>query len=90
MGDGLERVTNEDGWVALQHWNSNPRTVQIDTVYYVFAPQHNVSLAFVRPEHVDRILAVEEKSCNCGGGRKRNSFQLATPINYSIWRTGTR
>ena len=83
-------VTNADGWVALQHYNSNPRTVQIDDVYYVFTPQHNVSLAYVRPEHVDRILAVLTKSCNCNGGRKRAEFLVASQVNVNVWTTGDR
>jgi hypothetical protein len=83
-------VTNLDGWVALQHHNSNPRTVKIDTVYYVFTPQHNISLAYIRPENVDRILAVQEKSCNCGGGRYKPAFFHASQVNANIWETGER
>lgn len=83
-------VTNADGWIALQHHNSNGRTVQIDTVYYAFTPQHNISLAWVRPEHVDRILAVQDKSCNCGGGRFRPAFFYASQTNVCLWETGER
>jgi hypothetical protein len=83
-------VTNADGWIALQHHNSNPRTVSIDTVYYVFVPQHNISLAYVRPEHLNRILAVQDKSCNCGGGRFKPAFFIASQTNVNLWSTGER
>lgn len=83
-------VTNSDGWVALQHYNSNGKTVQIDGIYYVFVPQHNVSLAYVRPEHVDRILAVKERGCNCGGNRMKPAFHYASQVNVCVWLTGER
>lgn len=85
-----EIVTNADGWIALQHHNSNGRAVIINGNTYVFYPKHNVSLAYVRPEDVDAILAIRDKSCNCGGGRFRAAFFYASQINVCVWETGER
>jgi hypothetical protein len=85
----MEPVTREDGWVALQHYTSNPAVVMIesDKTTYSFSPKYNVSLAWVRPEHVAQLLQVKARMC-CG--RQANKFVYASPSNVSIWQTGHR
>lgn len=82
-------ITNSDGFVALQHYNSNPRTVKIqaDGTLYSFVPRHSVSLAWIDPKHVDSLLAQKAKLC-CG--KNQNLFFPASQINVNIWTTGTR
>lgn len=84
-------MTTRDGKVALQHRTTNPVTVQIDGTdrVYTFVPQNNVSLAWVEEQDVNRLLAIKEKSCNCGNGAKAQKFFLASDINVCLWETGT-
>jgi hypothetical protein len=84
-------VTREgDKYVAVQHRTSNPVTVKIDRNgnLYSFVPKHNVSLAWIRPEDLDSILAIQEKVC-CGNN-KALKFHLASQINTCLWETGER
>lgn len=76
-----------DGLIAIQHHSSNPWSVKIEEDIYYFIPQHNVSLAMVKLEHVDRVLSVTRKAC-CGTNPRR--FHLASLINYNLWKTGNR
>ena len=87
------RITNSAGDVALQWALSRPaKPVKIDgtETVYVFTPRHNVWMAWVKPEHVDRLLAFKEKTCNCNSGTYKNAFKLATRINVNLWEYGDR
>jgi len=83
-------VTNSDGLVAVQHYISNGCSFKVkgepETVY-TFIPKHNVSLAFVQIEHVDRFLREKAKMC-CG--KEQNKFYLASEINANLWMYGSR
>jgi hypothetical protein len=84
-----EMIKNSDGLVALQHYTTNPRTVKIDRdgTLYSFVPKMNVSLAWVKEEHVPDLLAFRGRIC-CG--KKGNMFYLASQINVNLWTYGTR
>lgn len=85
----MEQVVNLDGYVAVQHYSSNPWTVKIqeDGTTYNFIPQYNVSMAWVREEHLAKILSITRKAC-CGTYPRR--FHLASQINVNLWSTGNR
>ena len=76
-----------DGKVAVQHYTTNGWTVRVDDTVYTWMPQHNVSIAWVKEEHLSRIVAIDTRGC-CGGRRKR--FRLASLINVNLWSTGDR
>lgn len=82
-------VTRADGFIALQHRNSNPATVQMeaDDTLYSFEPRFNVSLAWVDPKHLDTLLKVKAKTC-CG--KQDYKFIPASQINVNLWTTGNR
>jgi hypothetical protein len=84
-----EMIKNSDGLVAMQHYNTNPRTVKIDRdrTMYSFIPKFNVSMAWIKEEHVSDLLAARGKMC-CG--KKGNLFYLASQINVNLWMTGDR
>jgi len=73
--------------VALEHYNSNPRIVKVDGCVYNFFPKFNVSLAFVKPEHVEKLLAMQVRIC-CG--KTKPLCHLASETNINIWKTGNR
>lgn len=86
-------IQRNDGTIAVK-WviNPNGKTVQIDgtSQYYVFVPKNHVVLAWVTPEHLDRLLAVRQKTCNCGGGTFKQAFELANMIDVNVWTWNSR
>lgn len=83
------KVVNDAGMIAVEHQDSNPANITVGGTTYVFLPRHNVSLAWVYPEHLDKLLAVKKRDtgCNCGN---RVKFHLANLNNTNIYETGTR
>lgn len=75
------------GLVAMQHRTSNPTAVKVDGITYSFVAKFNVSLAWVMPQHVDKLLLEQARIC-CGQSGKR--FFLASVINTNLWMTGDR
>ena len=80
-------VTDENGNVAIQHYNANGANIHIEATGhdYVFTTQYNVALAWVRPEDVNSILAVRTRVC-CG--KTGAKFLVANEMNVKIWKTG--
>ena len=78
-----------EGHTALKHYCSNPYNVYIksDDVHYVFTPKDNISLAWVKDEHVDKVLSVT-KNC-CGNSRKPRFFR-ASETDVRRWNFGGR
>jgi len=81
-------IKRSDGTVAVK-WviNPNGKTVQIGgtKIFYVFRPQNHVVMSWVQPEHVDGLLNVREKTCNCAGGIKKQAFELANLIDVNVF-----
>jgi len=74
--------------VALEHYNTNSKSVRVgDGTTYTFVPQHNVSLVWVKPEHVNELLGMRAKMC-CG--KSRPLCFRASQTNINIWETGDR
>lgn len=87
------RITNPAGEIALKWVLPRPaKPVKIDgtDTVYIFAPKHNVWMAWVKPEHVDRLLAFREKTCNCNNGVYKNAFKLSNRIDVNLWMYGDR
>jgi hypothetical protein len=85
------KVVNSQGQVAVQHFNANEPAIQIEgtDVFYKFVAQHQVSMAWIDPQYLERVLLTQE-SCNCANGRKFPKFSLCPLINVCIWYTGDR
>jgi hypothetical protein len=86
-------VRNDDGKVAVK-WviNPNGKTVQMQgtKIFYVFKAQNHVVLDWIDPSHVSALLTIQEKTCNCGGGKKKQAFELANLLDVNIWMTNNR
>ena len=80
-------VTNEDGWVAIKRYQTIPRMVTIGDDEYVFTCQHNICMSWIRPEHVDQVLAVTKMCC---GGNRKPMFLYAQPLDVHRWQNGGR
>jgi len=85
-------VKNEEGLIAVQHYNQNGWDVEVKknnlpSKIYNFRPQHNVSMAWVAEEDLNKILSITVKAC-CGKHQKR--FFLASQTNVNLFETGDR
>ena len=81
-------MINRDGLIALQHYNSNAKSVPMsDGTVYSFTPQHNVSLAWIQEKHVPEMLNKRAKIC-CG--KTKPLCFPASQVNVNIWETGNR
>lgn len=74
-----------DGYVAVQHYTTNPWAVKVNEVTYNWIPKNNVSLGWVQEDDLSKILAIDTKAC-CGKRRKR--FFVASQINVNLHETG--
>ena len=79
-----------DGKIAVQHFNSNPITIQVEgtNITYSWTPKNNVSLGWVDEQYLPRVLDIKTKACNCDNGRMKPRFFVASDINVSIHETG--
>lgn len=79
-------VTREDGWVAVKYLQNVPHVIRIggDTKYeeYAFVVQHNVNITFVRPEHLDKVLAIKKHCC---GNSSSPKYRLANEQDVRLW-----
>jgi hypothetical protein len=81
------RVVRTDGYIAMTHRTTNPATVRVGDVSYYFTPRNNVSLEWVSPEHVNKLLSERARIC-CGQNSQK--FFLASLINTNLHVTGRR
>lgn len=83
-------MVKRNGKVALQHYSTNPISIQVDgtEIVYSFVPKRNVCMAWVEERHVEKILSIMTKACDCNGGMKKPRFFPTSEINVSLWETG--
>ena len=84
---GLVMNITKEGYVAIQHYNTNGWSVKVGDTTYTWIPQHNVSMAWVKEEDVDKILKIRTRGC-CG--TDRNRFVRSSQIAINLWSTGNR
>lgn len=79
-------MVTRDGKIAVQHRITNPTSVRIEESgdVYSFVPLNNVCLGWVKEEHLDKILAIKTKTCECNGGTMAPKFFVASEINVRI------
>lgn len=82
----MDKILNENGEVAVVHWNSNGAAVgPLDGIIYQFVPRNTVSLAWIKEEHLDYVLSLRAKIC-CN--KTRLKFSLANKNQLSVYNTG--
>lgn len=76
------RMVNENGEVAIR-WNVlTPKQIQIGKTMYYFNIIANISLCWVKPEDVGKMLAVKTTCC---GGTQNQSCHLANELDVKRW-----
>lgn len=74
---------NANGDVAVKYFQPIQKLILAGNVEYVFVPKVNISMAWINPKHVDIILSMTRKDCNCSGGT--NIFRLANELDVRLW-----
>lgn len=79
-----ERITDENGWVAIRHLRHVQKFVEVGNRAYVFVVRAgSISIAFVHPDDVDRVLAIKGGCC---GRSDLTAFILADETHVRRWR----
>lgn len=76
------RIYNEIGEIAVR-WNMlTTKQIFIGNHEYWFNIRANISLAWVKPEHIDKMLSVKTICC---GGTGSQSCHLASELDVKRW-----
>jgi len=76
-------ITNSAGEVALKYYLPTGKYISLSaTIEYVFVAEANISLCWVKPEHVDRILAIKKTCC---GNTHKPMFRYANETEVRRW-----
>lgn len=78
-------ITNDQGWVALTYYQPMPKQIEVGNTTYLFDVKAAISMAWIRPEHVDTVLEIRKQCC---GGSKQRVFRYANEDAVRIWTNG--
>ena len=79
------RVINETGEVAVSYYQTIPHLVTVAGHEYIFSVRANICLAWIQPEHVDKLLTVKKDCC---GGSKKTVYRIENEDNVRRWVNG--
>ena len=71
--------------VAIRYYQTVRKPVKVGQDLYIFYPKANISFAWVKPEHVDRILALKGGCCN---HKRSGVFRRASEDDIRRWENG--
>jgi len=72
---------------ALKYLRGGQKLISVSGTEYVFVPKHNISLAWIDDEYVQRVLDMKR---NCCGNSKKIQFVLASETDVRRWTYGGR
>ena len=78
-------VRNDEGLVAVRHWNSNPSIEVISGNTYNFTPQYGASIAWVHEQNVPHLLTLRVNIC-CN--QTKLKYFLPDEQQVRVWQTG--
>ena len=82
--------TNEAGEVALKYRQPIQKVANVGDHGYVFIPKLHISMAWVKPEDVNKLLTLRY-NCDCGGGNSSfPEFKEASALDVQLWTYGVR
>ena len=83
-------ITNPDGFVAVRYYQTLPHVVGVggerNRTEYAFVVQNNLCIGWVRPEDVNKVIAITK---NCCGNNHKQIYFPATQQQVEVWN-GTR
>jgi hypothetical protein len=75
-------ITNDNGEIAVRYSQSTQKYVSVGGIGYVFVVKYNISMAWIRPEHVNTVLRMTKECC---GGRKHKMFTATDQTHVDRW-----
>lgn len=75
------------GNVAITYYQNTNKKLRMGNDFYIFAVKNNVNFAWVKPEHVDLVLATTRVCC---GGSRKTVFRYTTDQEYRVWNGAER
>lgn len=76
------KIVNDSGEIAVR-WNRlTQKYVKIGVREYIFAIRSNISLAWIHPEDIDKVLALKATCC---GGNLNIACHLASELDVKRW-----
>lgn len=75
-------ITNDAGEVAIRHYQPIQKLITVGNTSYVFIPKFNISIAWIKPEHVDTVLRMRKSCC---GNRKHKMFTITDQTHVDRW-----
>ena len=82
MGLPTEPIVNENGDVAITHFNTVPHQMKVGGYTYYFGVKANICMAWVKQAHVQQLLDTFKVCC---GGHKRKRYRLSSPSEVEHW-----
>jgi hypothetical protein len=78
----IDRIINDTGQVAVKYYQQIPKRVVVGEVLYIFSIRGQISMAWIAPEHLDRVLSAVGGCC---GNKKPGVFRLANESDVRRW-----
>lgn len=76
-----------EGKTAVKYLRGGQKYIAVGDAEYVFIPNHNISLAWIDNEYVQRVLNMKRGCC---GGSKKVQFVLASETDVRRHTFGGR
>jgi hypothetical protein len=76
-----------ENYTAMKYPRGGQKYVIIGDNEYVFMPQNDISLAYIRNEDVDKLIRTYR---NCCGNGSKQQFFLASETDVRRWTYGGR
>lgn len=82
-------VTNDQGQVAMIFYQPIPKLISFTShegkTSFAFQVKHGISLCWIEPAYVDRVLSITHHCC---GGKVNAAFRCANELQVKVWNTG--
>ena len=76
------KIANESGEIAVRMRQATQKTIRVGSNEYTFTVRSNVSLAWVKPKDVDKLLSMTITCCN---GRQSLFTFLPDEVHVKRW-----
>lgn len=77
--------TNAAGEVALRYYQTIPHTISVSGQQYAFVVRANICLAWIKPEHVAKVLSTTKRCC---GNSVKTVYHYANESDVRRWTNG--
>lgn len=80
-----DRVVNDAGEVAVSYYQTIPHVIGVSGYEYAFRVSANICMAWIKPDHVDKILGIRKACC---GNSPKAVYRLEIESHVRRWING--